>query len=210
MFAPADQQVVAAWVRAHADRLAAIVTRAEALGAFGVVEYGERHTIAVVYVGFANEPEADGWGHKHYWSFPDGWDLVGVQHHDTFVPDDDEDDAPTGRYRVQRHPNGDGTNTYVLVDPHGWTVTTTAEENSLTGRRFTRAELQEAARTYNQDAGLTPATALRATLTVVIGGLNPGTDSGLLGQHVERTLDAELLEGHVDSVAIATTRDTAR
>jgi hypothetical protein len=45
---------------------------------------------------------------------------------------------------------------------------------------------------------------------VVIGGLNPGTDTGRLGQHVERTLDAELLEGHVDSVAITTTGDKAR
>jgi hypothetical protein len=160
LFDPTDHQVVAEWVRAHADRLAAIVTRADALGAFGVVEYGERRTIAVVYLGFPSEADADGWGRTHHLSFPDGWDVVGVQHRDSFVPDDEDDDDdeadPAGRFRVQRQPNGDGTNTYVLVDPHGLTVTTTADENWLTGRRFTRAELQQAAQTYNQDPAAAP------------------------------------------------------
>jgi hypothetical protein len=151
VFDPADQQV-AEWIRAHADRLAATVTRADL---FGVVEYGERRTIAVVYVGFASEEGAYGWGRTHHRSFLDGWDVVGVQHSDTFVPDPSEDDA-AGKFRVQRHPNGDGTNSYVLVDPHGMTVTTTAEENNLTGRRFTRAELQRAAHTYNQDPATAP------------------------------------------------------
>jgi hypothetical protein len=42
------------------------------------------------------------------------------------------------------------------VDPAGLEVSSTSDRNGLTGRTFTRAELAQAAATYNGDPFTTP------------------------------------------------------
>jgi hypothetical protein len=72
------------------------------------------------------------------------WQLLG-QNPDRHEQDPGQD--PTG-YHVKDLGNGH----FVLLDPDGLEVSSTSDANGLTGRCFTRAELEQAARTYNEDA----------------------------------------------------------